>query len=54
MKLSSKAEKARPVCTIFDEQKNFFVDLSDDFQKLNETTIKTIKNRDFFFWHIDF
>lgn len=48
MKFLSKTEIIKSARIIFDKQKNFFVDLNDDLQKLCEITIKTIKNTGFF------
>ena len=41
-------EKLEPARTILDEQKDFLVDLSDDFQKLCEAAIKDDYEHDFF------
>lgn len=43
-----KLKKLRSARTTFDEQKDFFVDLNDDFQKLCEIAIKGDYEHDFF------
>lgn len=47
MNCRRKLKKLKSARLIFDEQNNFLIDLSDDFQKLWETAIKGDYEHDF-------